>query len=284
MIHLERMTYYRTFILNLCLMALFSAINPVLASAAASNSGGTTTAVPKIPYEYPFTDPILSQRLSSTPVFIELFTSLDCLFCPRAEKLLHDMSMRTRVVFLACHTDPEGAQYPLGRGVCSDRQARYAERLSDGLMYTPQMVINGHVDAVGHEFDDVALALDRALDDQPIVLGLKPASEESVYTLTLPETKLAPADGADLLLATYRAPYQVPKTMRQSLQRPGPMGHIVDRIVPLSSWDGRAKTMPVSFAPSEVVAGFIVMVQRNDGKIIGAIDSASIITASSPAP
>lgn len=236
-----------------------------------------TPAVPKVtaptlPYAYPFDDLDMARLLKTKPFVIELFTSLDCLFCPRAEKLVSDMASKTSAIILACHTDPEGDEYPVARDFCVTRQTRYAENLSDGLLYTPQMVINGHVDAVGHEFDDVALGLKTALNDTLLDLKIRASSEPGIYAIDLPRTNLGQGQSAEINLFTYRKPYAVPKSMRQSMTHPDPLIRIVKRMVPLGAWDGRARTVTVPFSADDEEIGFTVLVQREGDEVIGAID------------
>lgn len=261
------MSKFNIFFINILLTALLLGASPIRAAD-----------LPRVPYAYPFDEGETARALNSQPVVIELFTSLDCLFCPRAEALLADLAAKTRAITLACSVDPEGAAYPLGRSVCSDRQGRYAEWLSDGLMYTPQMVINGHIEAVGHEFDDVALGLKAGTQEALVTPKLLPSSEAGVYTLDLPKIDLQ-GHTADIWLAAYRKPYTVPKTMRQSAAHPDPLVRVVDRLTPVAGWDGKPKKMPVSITPGEGQAGFVILVQRDDGNIVAAVDTASLNAA-----
>lgn len=249
-------------------------------TAAVTKAAAPATGAPQVEYTYPFTDPVLSQQLSIKPMVIELFTSLDCMFCPRAEHLVSDMNNKTEAIVLVCHTDPEGPQYPIARGFCADRQSRYAESMSDGLMYTPQLVINGHIDAVGHEFSDVELGVKSALNDTLVTPSLRSSSEDGVYNLDLPNIDLGAGGSADILVVTYRKPYTVPKTMRQSMNHPDPLVRVVKQIAPVGGWNGRAKTVRVSYIPQDDDAGFVVLVQRNDGRIIAAVDAADNFLAS----
>lgn len=228
--------------------------------------------IPTLPYTYPFDDPEMAQRLKSRTFVVELFTSLDCLFCPRAEQLAKDLAGKTSGIVLACHTDPEGADYPLARDFCIMRQTRYAERLSDGLLYTPQMILNGHVDAVGHEFDDVGLGLRTALADTRIDLKIRPTSETGIYAIDLPKVDLPKGHPAEINLLTVRKPYTLPKTMRQSVNRPDPLIHVIKRLVPMGGWDGRVKTVTLPFVPDDDEIGFVILIQQDDGKMIGVLN------------
>lgn len=241
------------------------------ANAASENGNNSPFLAPIIPYNYPFADVETAQQLNAKPMVVELFTSLDCLFCPRAEALVTDLAAKTRAITLVYHTDPEGPAYPLSRSFGVDRQAKYAAILSDGLLYTPQIVLNGHVDAVGHEFDDVARGLRLGFKDTLLPLALRPVTGQAgLYRIDLPAVDVG-AGGADVLMVTYRPPVMIPKTMRQSMTHPDPLARVVKNVVPLGGWDGRAKTVTATFVPDADVAGFVILAQKSDGVILGAV-------------
>jgi hypothetical protein len=253
------MLYYKAWIVNILFGLLVAA-----GSARAAEA-------PSLPvYSYPFSDGVLAQDLRLKPIFLELFTSLDCLFCPRAEELLTDMVAQTKAVVLACHTDPEGRDYPLAREFCAIRQERYSAVLASGLMYTPQLVVNGAVDAAGHEFDDVRLALTRGLERAPAAITFRPSTQEGVWLVDLPNVTIK--NGADIFAITYRPPTTVPKTMRQSLLRPYPLVRVATRLTPLGGFDGRARTLSLPFTPSDDAAGVVVLIEQADRQIIAVGD------------
>ncbi len=233
-----------------------------------------------LPYTYPFGDAATTDQLTKTPMVVELYTSLDCIFCPRAERLLNDMIQKTRVIGVACHVDDEGPAYPLARSFCSDRQEQAAARLTDGLLYTPQMIINGHIDAVGHEFDDVREGLKQARTDKIIRIEPRTSPTPGIYLVDLPETKLDRA--VDLTLITYWPSYQIPKNQRQSLARPDPLLHVAQNLASLGSWKGQARTLSISFMPSADAIGFIVLAQKEMGDIIAVAEKSFPLPQTTP--
>lgn len=217
------------------------------------------------PYQYPFSEAELVQGLRETPMMIELFTSLDCLFCPRAEKILNDLAARSAAIVSVCHVDPEGQAYPLGREFCAARQERYGARLSDGLLYTPQLIVNGRLEAVGHEFSDVEQALRQALTNPPVLIKTRVSDQPEIIFADLPAIQIK--GGADLFMVMYHPPYTVPATMRQSTTRPDPLTHVASRIFPMGAYNGQARTLSIPFAPSNEAVGFIVLLQGDDNQI-----------------
>lgn len=251
-----------------------TAATPAVAASSASPAPAAADpgALPQLDYTYPFTDPRLAQQLSARRMVVELFTSLDCLFCPKAEHLLADLATKTGAITLACHTDPEGDAYPLAQEFCTRRQSAASTRLSDGLLYTPQMVINGHVEAAGHEFEDVKLALTRALPDEVRPIAVRASKDQGMYAADIPKIDLGSGKSADIYMVVVRKPYTVPTSMRQSVTHKDPLVRVAKTFASLGGWDGRAKTLTIPFTPAADEAGFVILIERSDGMIIAAQD------------
>src|SRR5580704_7781887 len=94
-----------------------------------------------------------------SPVVAELFTSEGCSSCPPADELLDrlERSMpNVRVIALEEHVDywnnlgwTDRFSSPLFRA----RQNEYALYFKSDSIFTPQMVVNGHVQLVGDDAD-----------------------------------------------------------------------------------------------------------------------------------
>jgi hypothetical protein len=88
------------------------------------------------------------------PAVVELFTSQGCNSCPPADALLGELARRTDVLALAYHVDywdELGWRDRFGLPQAVQRQSQYARRLGLASVYTPQMVIDGHVDLLGSD-------------------------------------------------------------------------------------------------------------------------------------
>ena len=92
-------------------------------------------------------------------VVVELFTSQGCYSCPPAEKFLGDLAGQKSVIALEFHVDywddlVYGAagkwKDPFSKPAYTERQRIYNQRIrGTGNVYTPQMVIDGKLEAVG---------------------------------------------------------------------------------------------------------------------------------------
>lgn len=91
-------------------------------------------------------------RAEQKSVLVELFTSEGCSSCPPAHAVLARLAERPDVLALSFHVDYWdyiGWKDAFAAPWASQRQRRYAARLSQGAVFTPQMVISGRHQAVG---------------------------------------------------------------------------------------------------------------------------------------
>lgn len=90
---------------------------------------------------------------------VELFTSEGCSSCPPADKLLAELDARARaehlnVYLLSFHVDywnRLGWSDPYSDAAFSARQSAYAAKFGRDGVYTPQMIVNGSTEFVGHD-------------------------------------------------------------------------------------------------------------------------------------
>src|SRR6056297_2439763 len=102
---------------------------------------------------------------TSGPVVVELFTSQGCSSCPPADALLHDLAERGDVLALSLHVDYWdyiGWKDQFAQPAFTLRQKAYAVSGDRKMIYTPQMIVAGHVDVVGHKAMKVVRAIETA--------------------------------------------------------------------------------------------------------------------------
>ena len=106
-------------------------------------------------------------------VLVELFTSQGCSSCPPADRLLPLLPGAVdgvEVLPLAFHDDywdDLGWRDPFSSAAWSERQRRYAPAVSDGRVYTPQMVVQGRADLNGADRSGAIDAIRRAAEPAP---------------------------------------------------------------------------------------------------------------------
>ena len=118
---------------------------------------------------------------------------------------------RNRIIPLALHVDywdRLGWTDPLGRAAFADRQRAYAKRLSPTKLYTPELVVNGTGECVGDEEPAARGLIDRALAvESPgrVKVTRLPAKDDSLRVRVEAETRAAPGDTLDVLVAIYES-------------------------------------------------------------------------------
>ncbi len=119
------------------------------------------------------------------PVLAELFTSEGCSSCPPADDLLRHLLEKqpidgVEVIAISEHVDywnRLGWRDPFSSAQFSERQSEYARALGSGQIYTPQLVVAGHIDAVGNDADAVRRALLKAAQDPRATLWVSASRE-----------------------------------------------------------------------------------------------------------
>jgi hypothetical protein len=152
---------------------------------------------------------------SRTPILIELFTSEGCSSCPPADALLErlDRSQPARgaeLIVLSEHVDywdDIGWKDPYSSHEYSERQSAYAGHLGLSTIYTPQMVVDGHIEFVGSDERRAAQAIANAtkVAKTPVTISSIRLSDEKTISLHLETGPLASSiegDSAEVLIAT----------------------------------------------------------------------------------
>jgi len=95
-------------------------------------------------------------------VVVELYTSQNCASCMPADQLLDRLSRENGIVALSFpvdYWDILGWKDTLANKDNTARQKAYAGVLGRGGVYTPQIIVDGKVDAVGNRVDAVETAV-----------------------------------------------------------------------------------------------------------------------------
>ena len=104
------------------------------------------------------------------PVLAELFTSEGCSSCPPADDLLRHLLADqpidgVEVIAISEHVDywnRLGWRDPYSSAQFSNRQSDYSRALATAQIYTPQVVVDGHLEVIGNDAAAVQQALRKA--------------------------------------------------------------------------------------------------------------------------
>jgi hypothetical protein len=133
-----------------------------------------------------------SEETRRTPVLVELFTSEGCSSCPPADALLERLDRSQAVngaelIVLSEHVDywnDIGWKDPFSSHEYSERQSAYASQFGRGSIYTPQMVVDGHIEFVGSDERRATQAIESATKVRKIPVSISSSlSDEKTITL-----------------------------------------------------------------------------------------------------
>jgi hypothetical protein len=111
---------------------------------------------------------------AQTRAVLELFTSQGCSSCPPADKLLGQFSTDPSVIALSLpidYWDYLGWKDTLADPRHTARQRAYSRVRGDHEVYTPQIVVNGSLHALGSDKDAIETAIAKSRDN-PATLAL----------------------------------------------------------------------------------------------------------------
>jgi hypothetical protein len=214
-----------------------------------------------------------SPAAAERPILLELFTSQGCSSCPPADRLLADLAQQPGVIALAFHVDywdRLGWKDPYASAEWTERQRSYGGRLSGstyaGRIYTPQLVIDGRIDAVGSDAPAIRRALIKARSEAiDIGVGLthRPGGLRAV-------AQASAVKEAKLLLFVID-PLRVTRVTRgenagQNLREV----RIVRRMDSLRDYVGADLDLQIADPRIEPGQALALILQRPDGSVIGA--------------
>ncbi len=207
-------------------------------------------------------------RAAVSPVLVELFTSQGCSDCPPADKLAGELMKEPGNFIVSMNVDYWdylGWKDTLGSAAWSERQERYARMRGDGDVYTPQMVINGTMQAVGSNRGAVeaAIAVARA---KPMAASLSLAPSGNNISVNV-AGKLA--GHAKVFLLALTPEVSVPIGRGENAGSKVTYHNVARKLVPLGDWNGDAATFTAQ-RPSVDDSQFLAFVQNDDtGEILG---------------
>lgn len=210
---------------------------------------------------------------------VELFTSQSCYSCPPAEKLLGELAQRDDIIALEHHVDywDELVYGSDGRWKdifsspeSTDRQRRYNNHIDGrGYSFTPQMVFDGKVDAVGNRKREVGRAIKKAQEEsgERLTVAVAPLAEGGL-SITVDGSI---ADKAGIWLLRVKDEQATRPTAGENKGKNLVNHNIVREVRRVGDWSGSKATVDVAGYTLEEGFSCVVLVQAaRPGPIIGA--------------
>ncbi|MEJ2624613.1 MAG: DUF1223 domain-containing protein [Pseudolabrys sp.] len=182
---------------------------------------------------------------------IELFTSQGCSSCPPADRLLGQLAQDPSLIALSVpvdYWDYLGWKDTLALPVDSVRQRDYAVARGDREVYTPQVVINGMVHALGSNKDAIEDAIVKTRrESDPLSLPVSVKVDDGTITVAVPAATGEHTSG-EVWLCPVTAKARVSIGRGENRGRTVVYHNVVRRWVKLGAWHGKAETFRVKLA------------------------------------
>jgi hypothetical protein len=203
------------------------------------------------------------------PVVVELFTAKGCAACVKSGDVLSRLAARPHVVALTFgvdYWDYLGWPDTFARQEFDDRQKAYLKPLGLRDVYTPQLVLNGRVEAAAGGVQDVDALIKSA--DKPVRRAPRIAATKTKVSVG---PGASPAGGGTVWLVRYDPNDQTVKVTKGENRGRAIVEHnVVRELVKLGDWNGRSKTYRLP-KPTQDGLSTVVLVQgAHGGRILAA--------------
>ena len=212
--------------------------------------------------------PTLAIAQSTTRLVVgELFTSESCSSCPPADAKVAEL-VRTRpdlllLTFHVTYWNNLGWQDPYSFDAATQRQRRYVAVGVSPEVYTPALIVDGKLDAVGSDPAAVDQALRQAARSEETAAQISVQREPTGLTVSVS----AGTGSGTLLLLGYDRLLRTHVGRGENSGRTLEEANVVRSMSVLTTWSGKLVRLQVAYPAGQDVA---VLLQRDDGHIVGA--------------
>src|SRR5437660_3824008 len=210
---------------------------------------------------------------------VELFTSQGCSSCPPADKLLGELAKDPNVIALSLpidYWDYLGWKDTLADKRFTARQKAYSHMRGDREVYTPQVVINGKIHAVGSDRESIERAIEQTAHEAGVMsVPVSVNVTRGQLNVSVASVPSAPSRGEIWLWSVTRAvPIAIGRGENHG--REITYHNVVRNWLKVGDWSGKAASwsIPIENVMRDGVDGAIVYVQDGDrdkpGAMLGA--------------
>ena len=208
------------------------------------------------------------------PCLFELFTSQGCSSCPPADRVVGELKRAAATdVVLSFPTDTWdyiGWKDTLASPIFTARQKAYAAVRRDNRVYTPQLVVDGIVDAVGSNREEIDKAvLESRSRPEAMALHVEVVDDGHRLHVELPAGSQGPAD---VVLLRVQPLQTVSIGRGENAGRQLTYTNVVRGMTKIATWDGTPQTIDVPELRGEG-EGYVVLLQK------GSIERPGVVLA-----
>jgi hypothetical protein len=210
---------------------------------------------------------------------VELFTSQGCSSCPPADKIIGELAKDPNVIALSMpidYWDYLGWKDTLADSRFSARQKAYSKMRGDRDVYTPQVVVNGTVHAIGSDREGIDDAIkDTAKSDGVMSVPVTMTLSGKQINVSVAASKAAAAQGEIWICSVSKA---IPISIGRGENRGREVTYynVVRNLLKVGDWNGSSGswTVPLENISRDGVDAAVVYVQDGNrdrpGAMLGA--------------
>jgi hypothetical protein len=208
-------------------------------------------------------EPALS---GETRAVLELFTSQGCSSCPPADKLLGELASDPSLISISLpidYWDYLGWKDTLADPRHSARQRAYSGVRGDREVYTPQVVVNGSVHALGSSKNSIEKAVAKSrVNPATLSLPVQASFANGVLSVSLPE-RGGLSTSAEIWITAVSHAVSVTIQRGENRGKTITYHNVARRWLRLGQWQGKANswTIPLRDFAADGVDGASVFVQ-----------------------
>ena len=207
--------------------------------------------------------------VARSPVVVELYTAQGCASCGEANAYVAKLAERKDVLALTFpvdYWDYLGWADTFAKPEFADRQKAYVARLSLREPYTPQVVIDGRVEAAGQKSDRVERLLrdaERTPRDPPDIRFVGPRRVDVGYGR-------APKGGGEVWLIRYD-PREQDVAVKSGDNRGQTIAHknVVREVTRLGAWRGRPAAYRLPATTDDGLKSVVILQAGRGGRVLG---------------
>ena len=227
----------------------------------------------------------LATPVSAEPrAVIELFTSQGCSSCPEADKLLGEIAKDASVIAVSLpidYWDYLGWKDTLADPKFTARQKAYSKVRGDRQIYTPQVVVNGKIHALGND----RLSIEHAISDSSKTSGVmsvpvKVSVAKGQITVSVPDASVGEHSGGEVWICSVAKEVPVAIGRGENRGKEIVYHNVVRNWLKVGDWSGKAVTwtVPIENLNGQGVDGAVAYIQEGSrerpGAMLGATYSA----------
>ena len=210
---------------------------------------------------------------SEPRIVLELFTSQGCSSCPSADALFPSFIARKDVIALSMsidYWDYIGWRDTLAKPVFTARQRSYGKTIGKGVIYTPEIIVDGRAHFNGSDeaaINDMIERRKKELARQPRVMLAISTRNDMWQVLVGDKTEGMKVRQATLWMALYSRKKTVKVRRGENSGRVLSYHNVVRELTPIGRWTGEKMVLklPKKQIMQRGADGCVILLQNGDG-------------------